>query len=304
MARMRAIIDNKQEVNDMPDNQNSSDRTDMDVILEAYRSWPEDIRKKLSLHDLRRMTGWRPPPQQPAPAMLNGLEGLVAKWRRRAQSNIRRGQQFGDGYRIAGNNINLCADELEGLCAADNRDAAGVAEFDAAIYAMFRALVDAGGAMTVARHGAMPRPEALFDGLQRGMLAIERRFHPERYDDFPIGKPTPTAAPAGEAVAWMHGVCADDGEEDQVLSFSPDNFPLEGVAGYRKVWCRPLIYGDTHPPAAEVREVREAMVERGAVALRAIQRKDPKFEDISLTKMANAVLTAALSPPGRAEGEG
>ena len=61
--------------------------------------------------------------------------------------------------------------------------------------------------------------------------------------------------PAGEAVAWMHGVCADDGEEDQALSFSPDNFPLEGVAGYRKVWCRPLIYGDTHPPAAEVREV-------------------------------------------------
>ena len=61
------------------------------------------------------------------------------------------------------------------------------------------------------------------------------------------------AVPAGEAVAWMHGVCADDGEEDQALSFSPDNFPLEGVAGYRKVWCRPLIYGDTHPPAAEVR---------------------------------------------------
>lgn len=27
-------------------------------IYEAYKSWPKDIRKKLSLHDLRRMTGW------------------------------------------------------------------------------------------------------------------------------------------------------------------------------------------------------------------------------------------------------
>jgi len=28
-------------------------------IYDAYKSWPEDIRKKLSLHDLRRMSGWR-----------------------------------------------------------------------------------------------------------------------------------------------------------------------------------------------------------------------------------------------------
>ena len=33
----------------------------MDAIVEAYNAWPSDIRKKLSLHDLRRMTGWTPP---------------------------------------------------------------------------------------------------------------------------------------------------------------------------------------------------------------------------------------------------
>lgn len=32
-----------------------------DSLLEAFKTWPEDIRKKLSLHDLRRMAGWAPP---------------------------------------------------------------------------------------------------------------------------------------------------------------------------------------------------------------------------------------------------
>lgn len=29
-------------------------------IYSAYETWPVDIRKKLSMHDLRRMSGWRP----------------------------------------------------------------------------------------------------------------------------------------------------------------------------------------------------------------------------------------------------
>lgn len=33
----------------------------MDSIVAAFNAWPADIRKKLSLHDLRRMTGWQPP---------------------------------------------------------------------------------------------------------------------------------------------------------------------------------------------------------------------------------------------------
>lgn len=31
-------------------------------IYEAYKTWPQDIRAKLSLHDLRRMNGWVPRP--------------------------------------------------------------------------------------------------------------------------------------------------------------------------------------------------------------------------------------------------
>ena len=41
-------------------------------------------------------------------------------------------------------------------------------------------------------------------------------------------------------------------------------------------------------------EVPEAAVTAGALALRRIQRVDPKFEDFSLAKMADAVLRAAL----------
>jgi len=32
-------------------------------IFDAYKTWPEDIRKKLSLHDLRRMGGWTQKPK-------------------------------------------------------------------------------------------------------------------------------------------------------------------------------------------------------------------------------------------------
>lgn len=44
-----------------------------------------------------------------------------------------------------------------------------------------------------------------------------------------------------KAVAWMHHVIDDAGDSDEALSFSPDHFPLEGVAGYRKVSCEPLV---------------------------------------------------------------
>lgn len=30
----------------------------MDAIVAAFNSWPPDIRKKLSFHDIRRMSGW------------------------------------------------------------------------------------------------------------------------------------------------------------------------------------------------------------------------------------------------------
>lgn len=37
-------------------------RSAMPSIYDAYMTWPEDIRRKLSMHDLRRMDGWAPRP--------------------------------------------------------------------------------------------------------------------------------------------------------------------------------------------------------------------------------------------------
>lgn len=34
---------------------------DVEAIYEAFKTWPDDIRRKLSFHDLRRMNGWTPP---------------------------------------------------------------------------------------------------------------------------------------------------------------------------------------------------------------------------------------------------
>lgn len=36
----------------------------MDAIVAAYNTWPADLRAKLSMHDLRRMTGWTPAPPE------------------------------------------------------------------------------------------------------------------------------------------------------------------------------------------------------------------------------------------------
>lgn len=38
----------------------------VDAIYEAFKTWPEDIRRKLSVHDLRRMNGWTPKATPPA----------------------------------------------------------------------------------------------------------------------------------------------------------------------------------------------------------------------------------------------
>lgn len=33
-------------------------------VFEAYKTWPEDLRARLSVNDLRRMTGWKPQSQE------------------------------------------------------------------------------------------------------------------------------------------------------------------------------------------------------------------------------------------------
>lgn len=46
-------------------------------IYEAYKTWPDDIRKKLSLHDLRRMSGWKLIPPHTVPAnVIEAAEAL------------------------------------------------------------------------------------------------------------------------------------------------------------------------------------------------------------------------------------
>lgn len=44
----------------------------MDAIVAAYNTWPDDLRKKLSIHDLRRMTGWTPPAAQVQECHMRG----------------------------------------------------------------------------------------------------------------------------------------------------------------------------------------------------------------------------------------
>lgn len=91
-------------------------------------------------------------------------------------------------------------------------------------------------------------------------------------------------------VAWLHTVVADDGEPDQALSFSPDSFPLEGVAGYRKVSCQPLYAA----PAQQA--VDDAMVRRACLAYEC-EVDGHVFGPHYPESAMRAALTAALQPP-------
>ena len=49
-------------------------------IYEQYKNWPDDIKKKLSVHDLRRMTGWRLHCCEPSqPSVAESLR-TIASW--------------------------------------------------------------------------------------------------------------------------------------------------------------------------------------------------------------------------------
>lgn len=74
-----------------------------DDIYTAYRTWPIDLRAKLSLHDLRRMSGWAPRPNPAGWAIdtsagrpilvLNGCSVIEAEDARYVLSLIRADQQ-------------------------------------------------------------------------------------------------------------------------------------------------------------------------------------------------------------------
>lgn len=128
-----------------------------------------------------------------------------------------------------------------------------------ALYGMFRALVDAGGAATVARHGAMPRPEALTEALQRGMLAIEHMFHPERFDDFP--GTTPPAAQVQQGRPRFDGFNElPQAARDYIMWLETDADPAGTIQqNYRLTMenrgLRAMFAEATHPAAGD--KVRE-----------------------------------------------
>lgn len=63
-----------------------------------------------------------------------------------------------------------------------------------------------------------------------------------------------------QPAAWLHEVVAGDGEPDQALSFSKDNFPLEGVVGYRSIGCEPLYRAAVEPIEGEREAVAGAVL--------------------------------------------
>ena len=233
-----------------------------------------------------------------APAMPNGVEydrELIARMLEAARRSTM--HQF---------SVETWEGQIAALRAADNRDAARVwrpietaPKDNARPLYLARFNPDTGELQGIDWDGSW---EAESEGWEMPQIyyvwksahaTVDEPTH-WAYQDEPI-PPTSSAVPAGEAVAWMHGVCADDGEEDQALSFSPDNFPLEGVAGYRKVWCRPLIYGDTHPPAAEVREWRDKL--QKAVSRNAGHRCEYRVA----VEAVLASMEAALAQPQEAD---
>lgn len=85
-------------------------------------------------------------------------------------------------------NVSRIREAMDKLSAAQHADARG----GDAVYAMFRAIVDAGGPTTIARHGVEKGADKWAETVRAGMLAIERKHHPERFDWSPE---PPTAAP-------------------------------------------------------------------------------------------------------------
>lgn len=80
-----------------------------------------------------------------------------------------------------------------------------------------------------------------------------------------------------QPAAWLHNVVQNDGEGDQddlALSFSPDNFPLEGDAPYlwRSTGCRPLyLLSDDSNVAHETGLTPRQLAEQRAELLEALQ---------------------------------
>lgn len=96
------------------------------------------------------------------------------------------------------------------------------------------------------------------------------------------------ALPAEDAVAFLHTVVSPDGEQDQALSFKPDNFPLADTGLFKSVGVEPLFKHKHAMPVGELtdEQIDEIWVEHG------LDECDPHG-------FARAILAAASTQPVR-----
>jgi hypothetical protein len=309
----------------MPDNQNSSD------LVERLRAEAGKTRY-----------GWttRPtmnPPSKPvhspemkallteaadtierltAPAMLNGVEGLVAQLRGELAHDKNWDYTAYETGRIA--EKERCIALLESIRAADNRDAAGVdaprwiddcqgkASYDGAI-------VSVEVRTWPGNYSADNRPSGKIDVLRLGKIvqSIEVSADTEaelrQLIESKVAELSPTAVPAGEVdhLALANKV---------TKALFPDLYGKPGLTqeqvvllmGSRQIIMETLANElPTHPPAAEVREVDASCVEvlRDLRGLRLLNLY-ASADELNRARVALDTAIAALSPPGRAEGEG
>jgi hypothetical protein len=232
---------------------------------------------------------------KPAPAMLNGVEGLVQEF---LDKEVHPTVRDWENRNVAGISIlKHWRDFLISLTrAADNRDAAGV---DAPVdeQALYEGLNYACGIHTPSPECTPTAAPAVSGAAYLRDLDGTGSMHVCAKGDPGAVEYTPTAAPAGEAVAIYQYRDAYGAWRDT----TEGHFAIETKLDKRVVY--------THPPAAEVREVKGVRTFDGTVeddrgfAIVLLPRKD--WVDGSKVRVTLLSLPprAALSPPGRAEGE-
>lgn len=134
---------------------------------------------------------------------VDQLFKLAARWESLAEQFYKQGSVIS---KVEAASMRNDARELREVIAALSAPKQAGAEDDA-LYRMFRAIVDAGGPSTIARHGVERGGDEWASAVRAGLLAIEHRFHPERFDyDFsPQPAPQPVEADGREAVplGWV-----------------------------------------------------------------------------------------------------
>ena len=218
----------------------------------------------------------------PAPAMPNGVEGLDLIWLNRILLRVSTAASDVETQSKAREQAAAIRRARKSLRAADNRDATGVdADEDAYVIERMGKLL---AEIAVIVNGPEP--------------ALTRWSYHDLPDKVRALKEAPTAAPAGEAVAWRFYIEDHPDLKPYWTGWGVDEWFRDQMVkrGCRAEYARPV--------AAEVREVdrlREALEE--IVSLNGTESDEWDAVERVIPEMV-AAAKAALSPPGRAEGEG